>query len=124
MPVAGFQDPNPPGELHRFTADWHFGRGEWRQAFADYNRAAKSSWHISSLSDHWAVRARIADCYDELGRPQKARLVRETLLAEILQHFPNRPHELRDELLSKLGVAPTAPGDQLQGARDGALPPR
>jgi hypothetical protein len=123
-PVRGFEDPNPPGELHRYVADWHFERGEWKPAFTAYNLAAKSSWHISSLEDHWAVRARIADCYDELGKPGKAVRVRQALLAEIVRHFPNRPSELKDELSVKLGLEPAGGDAPIVPPRDAEHPPR
>jgi 4-amino-4-deoxy-L-arabinose transferase-like glycosyltransferase len=107
--IEGFEKPNPPGELHRFVGDWHFEREEWKRAFAGYNRASKSDWHISNLLDHWAVRARLADCYAEMDRPQKAALVREGLLTEVMEHYPFRQLDLKDELLMKLGLEPETP---------------
>ncbi len=104
LPVPGFEEPNPPGELHNFVADWHYDRGEYKRAFTSYNKASKSSWQISNLTDHWSVRARIADCYNRTARPQKAKIVRELLLAEIEQHFPLQEHELKVELRKKLGL--------------------
>ena len=103
LPLEGFEEPNPPGELHNFIADWHFERGEIQRAFSGYNKASKASWRISTLTDHWHVRSRIADCYDEMGRKQKAALVREPLLLEIEAHFPLKENELKQSLLKKLG---------------------
>jgi len=103
LPIEGFEEPNPPGELHNFVADWHFERGETQRAFSGYNKASKTTWRIASLADHWAVRARIADCYDEMGRRQKAVLVRETLLAEVEAQYPFKENALKQELLQKLG---------------------
>jgi 4-amino-4-deoxy-L-arabinose transferase-like glycosyltransferase len=101
----GLEVDYPLAEQHCFVGDWHFERGEWDEAIANYDLAMTTEWRLFKPYTLWEIRDRIGDCYLELGKRPRAIRMWAALLDEMEAALPARPLELKDSVREKLAGA-------------------
>ncbi len=104
LDVPGFERPASTAKQHAFVGDFHFRRGDDALALVEYEAALAQAQGFRSSLDALVLRARVADCLEGLGLPDRAELVRAEVQDELARNHPQRSAALQALLLAPRGA--------------------